>query len=57
MDNEQLELLIKRLIDRRQASQEGSQEYNAIVEQLGALVEKHEDAALIIEEYNSQPED
>lgn len=46
--------MIMGLIDRREVAREGSAEYNEIVRQLGELIDSHEDAGLIAEEYNSQ---
>jgi hypothetical protein len=52
-DEIELEATIKTLIDRRNAVREDSAEYNAIVRQLGELIDNHEMAGLIAEEYQA----
>jgi hypothetical protein len=54
MTYEQLEEKILPLLARRDAAEEGSAEYHAAIAEIGKMLDKHPDAQLICEEYNSQ---
>jgi DNA repair ATPase RecN len=53
MDKQQLEHTIKRLIDRRNELSNGGAECEAIEHQLHEMIERYEDAGLIVKEYQS----
>jgi hypothetical protein len=53
MADDELENTIKQLIDRIRAAIKGSAEYEAAIRELGRLIETHENAGLIAEEYQS----
>ena len=55
MSYEELQEILYPLLAQRDAAVEDSDEHKAILNLLGKLCEEHENAAAVIEDYNTQP--